>query len=199
MEVNPLTKAELKWSDYKKVPVVLLDGEQINDSSAIISRLEAELESAGKAGSSGRQDSSSGGSSSSSGGWFGFGKSATAATPAAAAAPAGAGREEEEKWRRWVDSWFVRVITVNIYRNARESFQTFDYITEHGNFSWVQREAGVFFSCILYPARCGGISWTRAAQAVCPLDARGHAACEVGGVSQRVVPSRRACFLLHSC
>jgi microsomal prostaglandin-E synthase 2 len=30
---------------------------------------------------------------------------------------------------------------VNIYRNAKESFQTFDYITENGNFGWVQKNA----------------------------------------------------------
>ena len=28
VEVNPLTKAEIKWSEYKKVPVILIDGEQ---------------------------------------------------------------------------------------------------------------------------------------------------------------------------
>jgi len=39
-----------------------------------------------------------------------------------------------------VDDRFVRVITINIYRNARESFQTFEYIAEHGNFSWPERQ-----------------------------------------------------------
>ena len=48
--------------------------------------------------------------------------------------------EEEERWRRWVDDRFVRVITINIYRNARESFQTFEYIAEQGNFSWAERQ-----------------------------------------------------------
>lgn len=36
----------------------------------------------------------------------------------------------------------LQVITVNIYRNASESFQTFDYITQQGNFSFWEREAG---------------------------------------------------------
>lgn len=44
-------------------------------------------------------------------------------------------------WRRWVDDWLVKVITVNIYRNMHESFQTFEYISEAGNFGWVSREA----------------------------------------------------------
>lgn len=43
-----MTKAELKWSKYRKVPVVKLDGEQVVvDSSAIMSQLAAELEAAG--------------------------------------------------------------------------------------------------------------------------------------------------------
>lgn len=40
-----------------------------------------------------------------------------------------------------MDERLVRVITINIYRNAKEAFQTFDYITEHGNFNWLEREA----------------------------------------------------------
>ena len=43
VEVSPLTKSELKWSEYRKVPVAVLDGEAVTDSSAIISRLAAEL------------------------------------------------------------------------------------------------------------------------------------------------------------
>lgn len=42
--MNPLTKGELKWSSYKKVPVVKLDGEVVVDSSSIMSRLAAEIE-----------------------------------------------------------------------------------------------------------------------------------------------------------
>lgn len=33
VEVNPLSKKEIKWSDYKKVPIVVMDGEQLQDSS----------------------------------------------------------------------------------------------------------------------------------------------------------------------
>lgn len=39
VEVNPLSKKEIKWSDYKKVPILMVDGEQLNDSSAIINKL----------------------------------------------------------------------------------------------------------------------------------------------------------------
>ena len=33
MEVNPINKKEIKWSDYKKVPILKIDGEQMVDSS----------------------------------------------------------------------------------------------------------------------------------------------------------------------
>ncbi|KAL6770622.1 TEF18 [Auxenochlorella protothecoides x Auxenochlorella symbiontica] len=130
VEVNPLTKAELKWSEYKKVPVVVMDGEQFNDSSAIISRLSA---SVGR-GAATPDPAAPGGWRS----WLGQGSAPTSSPPARNGTQ---GSSDEETWRRWVDSRFVRVITVNIYRNARESWQTFDYIAEHGNFGWVQREA----------------------------------------------------------
>jgi microsomal prostaglandin-E synthase 2 len=44
IEVNPLTKGELRWSSYRKVPVVQMGEEVLVDSSAIISRLAAELQ-----------------------------------------------------------------------------------------------------------------------------------------------------------
>lgn len=33
VEVNPISKKEIKWSDYKKVPILMVDGEQLVDSS----------------------------------------------------------------------------------------------------------------------------------------------------------------------
>jgi microsomal prostaglandin-E synthase 2 len=39
VEVNPLTKAEIKFSkDYRKVPIATLDGEQVNGSEKIIKK-----------------------------------------------------------------------------------------------------------------------------------------------------------------
>ena len=44
VEVGPIFKSELKkWTKYRKVPVAVLDGETVADSSAIISRLAAEV------------------------------------------------------------------------------------------------------------------------------------------------------------
>ncbi|KAL1225062.1 hypothetical protein V5N11_019195 [Cardamine amara subsp. amara] len=39
VEVNPISKKEIKWSDYKKVPILTIDGEQLVDSSVIIDSL----------------------------------------------------------------------------------------------------------------------------------------------------------------
>ncbi|KAL4205187.1 hypothetical protein AMTRI_Chr01g113300 [Amborella trichopoda] len=39
VEVNPISKKEIKWSEYKKVPILVVDGEKLGDSSEIISKL----------------------------------------------------------------------------------------------------------------------------------------------------------------
>nr|GMD84742.1 prostaglandin E synthase 2 [Ipomoea batatas] len=39
VEVNPISKNEIKWSDYRKVPILMVDGEQMVDSSDIIDKL----------------------------------------------------------------------------------------------------------------------------------------------------------------
>lgn len=174
----------------------------MNDSSLIISRLAAEVAAAGGGKASGGGKSGGGGKAE--GGLLaslfgGVGKAAAAGGKGQGALGP-ASREEEEKWRRWVDDWFVKVgaaacggkcgvgrlpatkleceaaalrccgalliagpaslhlhlpsqpahlpatwrqvITVNIYRNMGEAFQTFDYISQRANWGWATREAG---------------------------------------------------------
>ncbi len=44
VEVNPLTKGEISFSkDYRKVPIVVFDGLQVNDSSPIIEHITEDL------------------------------------------------------------------------------------------------------------------------------------------------------------
>ncbi|XP_057952651.1 uncharacterized protein LOC131146856 isoform X2 [Malania oleifera] len=43
VEVNPISKKEIKWSDYKKVPILMVDGEQLVDSSDIIDKLSQQF------------------------------------------------------------------------------------------------------------------------------------------------------------
>ncbi|CAN0871985.1 Prostaglandin E synthase 2 [Linum grandiflorum] len=99
VEVNPISKKEIKWSDYKKVPILTVDGEQMVDSSEIISELSQRI------------------------------------NPKGASAEA----DEETKWRKWVDGHLVHVLSPNIYRNASEALESFDYITTHGNFSFTEK------------------------------------------------------------
>lgn len=43
VEVNPLSKREIKWSDYKKVPILMVNDEQLVDSSAIIDKMSDKI------------------------------------------------------------------------------------------------------------------------------------------------------------
>ncbi|KAG8011744.1 Prostaglandin E synthase 2 [Nibea albiflora] len=44
VEVNPVMRTEIKWSTYRKVPILMVDSEvQLNDSSVIISALKTYL------------------------------------------------------------------------------------------------------------------------------------------------------------
>ncbi|KAJ0678192.1 putative prostaglandin-E synthase [Helianthus annuus] len=103
VEVNPLSKKEIKWSDYKKVPILVVDGEQLQDSSAIIDQLRNKL------------------------------------SPPAKSSSLVDGDDEEKKWRRWVDDHLVHVLSPNIYRNASEALESFDYFTSNGNFSFSEK------------------------------------------------------------
>ncbi|PAN30078.1 hypothetical protein PAHAL_5G271400 [Panicum hallii] len=100
VEVNPLSKKEIKWSDYKKVPILTVDGEQLVDSSDIINILQRRI----------RPDDE-------------------------------LTNEEEAKWRRWVDEHLVHMLSPNIYRTTSEALESFDYIAQHGNFSFTERFA----------------------------------------------------------
>ncbi|KAK4750822.1 hypothetical protein SAY87_004304 [Trapa incisa] len=104
VEVNPLSKKEIKWSDYKKVPILVVDGEQLVDSSDIIDKMGEKILQERRTNVKLEDD-------------------------------------EEKKWRRWVDSHLVHVLSPNIYRNTSEALESFDYITSNGNFSFTERIA----------------------------------------------------------
>lgn len=119
VEVNPLTKKEIKdWSsDYKKVPIVTLNNrsEKLIDSSEIIDTLYSRLAESNPKG---------------------IGKEKALKERKRNASSL----EEEKEWRRWVDKRWVHVVTPNLYRTAKEAKQSFDYMTEHGNFTSYERE-----------------------------------------------------------
>ncbi|KAF9618420.1 hypothetical protein IFM89_001143 [Coptis chinensis] len=49
VEVNPISKKEIKWSDYKKVPILSADGQNFVDSSDIINKLNHKIHPVGSA------------------------------------------------------------------------------------------------------------------------------------------------------
>jgi microsomal prostaglandin-E synthase 2 len=123
VEVNPLLKSEIKFSkDYRKVPIVLIDGEQFNDSSAIIDEIERRIAAANPA------------AAKAGGGWFG--KTGTSGK----AAPA----EEVAARRKWVDDHLVHLLPPNIYLTPAEALRSFEYVTEKGNFGTFARYAAKY-------------------------------------------------------
>ncbi|GIL61954.1 hypothetical protein Vafri_16311 [Volvox africanus] len=145
IEVNPLTKGELKWSTYKKVPVVKLDDEIVADSSAIMSRLVTDVLAArpaapppappAPAAAVAASPASPTPTAKRSSSWWPFGSgsgtldvgsgakdqtAAAAAVTVAAPSPSPSPVDalaEEVRWRKWVDDKLVKVLTANIYRN----------------------------------------------------------------------------------
>lgn len=101
VEVNPINKKEIKWSDYKKVPILIVDGEEMVDSSDIINRLFEKIRVD-------KPDSL-------------------------------ANNDEAKKWCGWVDNKLVHVLSPNIYRTTSEAVESFDYITNKGNFGLFER------------------------------------------------------------
>ncbi|KAL8172118.1 hypothetical protein V2J09_023922 [Rumex salicifolius] len=99
VEVNPISKKEIKWSDYRKVPIVTVDGEQLVNSSDIIDNLYKRM---------------------------------NADKPYMSS-------DEEKEWLGWVDDHLVHVLSPNIYRTVGEALESFDYITSHGNFTFMEK------------------------------------------------------------
>ena len=57
--------------------------------------------------------------------------------------PSKAALEEERAWRDWVNKRWIYVLTINIYETLAESVQTFDYITDKGKFSFMEKQAAI--------------------------------------------------------
>lgn len=135
VEVNPVTRKEIKFSDYRKVPFIKSEEHQINDSSLIISLLKSHFLGKGDLNTlltyyPYLEDESQKGKGK---GQYqnlynimyqqGFSHAQNKAI------------REEAKWRRWVDECFVHTLSPNIYRTMTESLQAMEYITSVGNFT----------------------------------------------------------------
>ncbi|XP_004641584.1 prostaglandin E synthase 2 [Octodon degus] len=145
VEVNPVRRAEIKFSSYRKVPILVAQEEgssqQLNDSSVIISALKTHLVSGQP-----------------------LEKVITYYPPMKALNDQGKevtefcnkywlmldeqeaqrmyggkeARTEEMKWRQWADDWLVHLVSPNVYRTPTEALASFDYIVREGKFGAVE-------------------------------------------------------------
>ncbi|XP_029115372.1 prostaglandin E synthase 2 isoform X2 [Scleropages formosus] len=139
-------RQEIKWSEYRKVPIVVLNGTvQINDSSVIISALKTymisrektvpqiiicypELRSKNEKGKEVVEYSNKY--------WLMLTESESKKLY-----PEKDSQKEEMKWRQWADDWLVHLISPNVYRTPSEALASFDYIVREGKFGSLE---GVF-------------------------------------------------------
>ncbi|XP_032113276.1 prostaglandin E synthase 2 isoform X1 [Sapajus apella] len=145
VEVNPVRRAEIKFSSYRKVPILVAqvgeNSQQLNDSSVIISALKTYLVSgqpleeiiayypAMKAVNDQGKEVTE------------FGNKYWLMLDEKEAQQVYGGKEartEEMKWRQWADDWLVHLISPNVYRTPTEALASFDYIVREGKFGAVE-------------------------------------------------------------
>ncbi|KAL0979552.1 hypothetical protein UPYG_G00186470 [Umbra pygmaea] len=139
VEVNPVMRKEIKWSMYRKVPILMVNGNvQLNDSSVIISALKTHLISKDKTMSDilhcypemkavndrGKEVIEFNNKY-----WVMVNEPEEHMLY-----PEKDSRKEEIKWRKWADDWLVHLISPNVYRTSGEALASFDYIVHEGKF-----------------------------------------------------------------
>lgn len=139
VEVNPVMRKEIKWSTYRKVPILMVDSQvQLNDSSVIISSIKTHLITKDKPMSEILQCYPAIKSKNDSGKevteymnkyWLMLSEAETLLQY-----PEKGMQKEEMKWRQWADDWLVHLISPNVYRTTAESLASFDYIVREGKF-----------------------------------------------------------------
>ena len=145
VEVDPLLKREIKFSPYKKVPFLIIDGNQrIEDSTLIISVLES-MKVTGKpietilsyfpslVTKNGKKEVTD------------FLNKYVITHGNAENLDA---RREESKWRQWVDDTFIHKLPVNIYRSPSEALKAFDYLMGIEGFSSTQKFFGKYIGAV---------------------------------------------------
>ncbi|RWS10990.1 prostaglandin E synthase 2-like protein [Dinothrombium tinctorium] len=146
VEVNPVLRSQIKFSKYRKVPIVLVDkkGEdyllQLNDSSLIISMLatylkynkDEDLQTILKwyQNISYSRDSKDDVVKEIINRYF---LMVGDTFPPEQFKQADKRLSEERKWREWGDDHFVHTLSPNIYRTFQESLNSFQYFSEVGH------------------------------------------------------------------
>jgi len=155
VEVNSVTKKQLKWSDYRKVPILMVEGQEgeegiaLRDSTVIISILESYLQDKTvniekinsyfpcieeKTGKKIKYEFPN--------------KYFVMYQEKADLDSTAKQRQEEREWREWTDAHMVHMLSPNAYRTIKESFQSFQYFSEVGewekNFSYLERKVVIY-------------------------------------------------------
>ncbi|XP_024909248.1 prostaglandin E synthase 2 isoform X2 [Cynoglossus semilaevis] len=143
VEVNPVMRQEIKWSSYRKVPILMVNNSlQLNDSSVIISAIRThlinknknmadiircypEMKSVNDRGKEVTEYTNKY--------WLMLDEVDTTTVY-----PEKEIQKEEMKWRRWADDWLVHLISPNVYRTTGEALASFDYIVHEGKFGTVE-------------------------------------------------------------
>ncbi|KAI8750665.1 prostaglandin E synthase 2 [Biomphalaria glabrata] len=155
IEVNSVTKKQLKWSDYQKVPVLVVGANaenkqevQLKDSSVIISVLESYRQDP-KASitqlnsyypclteKEGRKIK------------YNFLNKYFIMFPITQDSKTQEERIEERQWRQWADDHLVHMLSPNAYRTVGEALQAFNYFSEVGeweqNFTTLERYVVIY-------------------------------------------------------
>uniref|UniRef100_F6QUY6 Prostaglandin E synthase 2 n=1 Tax=Callithrix jacchus TaxID=9483 RepID=F6QUY6_CALJA len=143
VEVNPVRRAEIKFSSYRKVPILVAQVGENSVSprepraSSLLSWvvLEQPLEEiityypAMKAVNDQGKEVTE------------FGNKYWLMLDEKEAQQVYSGKEartEEMKWRQWADDWLVHLISPNVYRTPTEALASFDYIVREGKFGAVE-------------------------------------------------------------
>ncbi|XP_020019843.1 prostaglandin E synthase 2 isoform X1 [Castor canadensis] len=145
VEVNPVFRSEIKFSSYRKVPILVAQegdrSQQLNDSSVIISALKTYLVSGQpleeiitwyppmKA----MNDQGKEVTEFCNKYWLMLDEKEAQQMYGGKEA-----RTEEMKWRQWADDWLVHLISPNVYRTPAEALASFDYIVREGKFGAVE-------------------------------------------------------------
>ncbi|XP_075434708.1 prostaglandin E synthase 2 [Ascaphus truei] len=155
VEVNPVLRREIKFSSYRKVPILLANAGcslQLNDSSVIISVMKTFLVSKRKSleevvsyypsmkavNDKGKEVTEYNNKY-----WLMLDEHETERVY-----PTKEARIEEMKWRRWADDWLVHLISPNVYRTPTEALSSFDYIVREGNFGTVEGWFAKYFGAV---------------------------------------------------
>jgi len=158
IEVNSVLRKQVKWSKYKKVPILVAKyGDkviQVNDSSVIVSALFSLLADSGETNletvmdyfptlrymdEDGKEKSEIQNKY-----FLMYNETKLDRTKENIV--------EERRWRRWVDDTLVHTLSPNVYRTWTEALEAFKWFSEVGDwdqhFSWWERNLVIYVGAI---------------------------------------------------